>query len=126
MRPCEAPQYLRDTEAFRRPAEYRAKRHHESAGRAGALACDRRGDPALAEFTARLDNAAPAVPVRHATAGAPDEQPLRKAPEGPAVLRKIRGAPPSLAGAGEFCAPPPRRTARGMRGLRTPAYLGVH
>ena len=66
------------------------------------------------------------VPVRHATAGAPDEQPLRKAPEGPAVLRKIRGAPPSLAGAGEFCAPPPRRTARGMRGLRPPAYLGVH
>ncbi len=64
------------------------------------------------------------VPVRHAAAGAPGEQPLRKAPEGPAVLRKIRGAPPSLAGAGAFCATSPRRTARGMHGLRTPAYPG--
>lgn len=71
VRPCEAPQDLRDTEAFRRPAEQRARKRHESAGRAVALACDRRGDPALAEFMARLDNAAPACTCSSCHRGRP-------------------------------------------------------
>ena len=71
--PC-APARLRRISATPRRSGGRpnsAPGSHESAGRAVALACDRRGDPALAEFMARLDSAAPACTCSSCRRGRP-------------------------------------------------------
>lgn len=108
------------------PAEYRAKRHHESAGRAGALADDHRGDPALAEFTAWLDSAAPACPCSSYCRGRPQRTAPPKGSRGAgrpaqdqrrAALAGRRGGVLRAAAA---------QDGLGDGGLRTPAEIKAH
>lgn len=113
-----------DAKAFRGTAAERARKRHEFARRVRDLVDDYAGDPALAEFMTKLDNAAldlflfiilPWVP--------PTNNPAEKLLREPVVLRKIRGALRSLAGVRAFCALLSCKTTWEMHGLRPLAEI---
>ena len=113
-----------DAKAYTGTHKERMKKRYEFTRRVRDLVDYRMGDPALAEFKTRLDNAAydlflfvvkPWVP--------PTNNPAENLLREPVVLRKIRGALRSLAGVKSFCALMSCKATWELHGLRPLAEI---
>ena len=102
----------------------RVRKRYEFTRRARAIVDAYRGDPDLAEFMTKLDNAAfdlflfvvePWVP--------PTNNPAEKLLREPVILRKIRGGLRSAASAAWFCALLSCKTTWELHGLRPLAEI---
>ena len=123
VRPGEAPQDtprhqgVQDAGRIPRQEAPRVRRARRGARRRPP----RRSGPGRVHGMARQRRAGLSLFVVLPRAPPTSSPPAERLPRGrPAVLRKIKGAPPSLAGAGAFCAPPQRRTAWGMAACGRP------
>ena len=113
-----------DAKEFKGTREERMNKRYEFTRRIRKIVDDYCDDPDLAAFMTKLDNAAydlfkfvvePWVP--------PTNNPAEKLLREPVVLRKIRGALRSAAGAAAFCALMSCRAAWNMHGLRPLAEI---
>ena len=113
-----------DAKKFTGTRGQRVRKRHEYARRVREIAARFKGDPDLAEFMTKLDNAAhdlflfvvyPWVP--------PTNNPAEKLLREPVIVRKIRGALRSLRGATALCALLSCKTTWEMHGLRPLAEI---